>query len=229
MLKWILKYLFWKNVKCRRQLLHSGGFGNRVPSQSSSSWAQISRYKPCLSWWPLRSSSLSAHSCYLHLLWRSHRPPDREEILLSNRNQFQSGANFTAHLLHQCYQQPKQHTLYARAIRNQKEMKYLSVDVQHNTPLSAICFSDFFAELKWLHSKLGSRPCSKSCLVPLFLFRGCLYQSNSNQIYMFVIAAFLFWKRMGAILTWFHDKKKSYSLRYVHIWLNLFENKEIPN
>uniref|UniRef100_A0A0E0JBB4 UNC93-like protein 3 n=1 Tax=Oryza nivara TaxID=4536 RepID=A0A0E0JBB4_ORYNI len=71
-----------------------------------------------------------------------------EKPSTTRSNQFQSGANFTAHLLHQCYQQPKQHTLYARAIRNQKEMKYLSVDVQHNTPLSAICFSDFFAELK---------------------------------------------------------------------------------
>uniref|UniRef100_A0A0D3HVT6 Major facilitator superfamily (MFS) profile domain-containing protein n=1 Tax=Oryza barthii TaxID=65489 RepID=A0A0D3HVT6_9ORYZ len=71
-----------------------------------------------------------------------------EKPSTTRSNQFQSGANFTAHLLHQCYQQPKQHILYARAIRNQKEMKYLSVDVQHNTPLSAICFSDFFAELK---------------------------------------------------------------------------------
>uniref|UniRef100_A0A0E0JBB0 UNC93-like protein 3 n=1 Tax=Oryza nivara TaxID=4536 RepID=A0A0E0JBB0_ORYNI len=50
-------------------------------------------------------------------------------------NQFQSGANFTTYL-DQCYLQPKQHILYARAIRNQKEMKYLSVDVQHNTTLT---------------------------------------------------------------------------------------------
>uniref|UniRef100_A0A0E0BU80 UNC93-like protein 3 n=2 Tax=Oryza glumipatula TaxID=40148 RepID=A0A0E0BU80_9ORYZ len=51
-----------------------------------------------------------------------------EKPSTTRSNQFQSGANFTVHLLHQCYQQPKQHILYARAIRNQKEMKYLSVD-----------------------------------------------------------------------------------------------------
>uniref|UniRef100_A0A0E0RIV8 UNC93-like protein 3 n=1 Tax=Oryza rufipogon TaxID=4529 RepID=A0A0E0RIV8_ORYRU len=61
-------------------------------------------------------------------------------------NQFQSGANFTTYL-DQCYQQPKQHILYARAIRNQKEMRYLSVDVQHNTTLTPFV-SAIFAELK---------------------------------------------------------------------------------
>jgi hypothetical protein len=70
----------------------------------------------------------------------------KSEILLSNRNQFQSGANFTTYL-DQCYQQPKQHILYARAIRNQKEMRYLSVDVQHNTTLTPFV-SAIFAELK---------------------------------------------------------------------------------
>lgn len=67
-----------KNDKCRKQLLHSWRFGNQVPSQSSSSWAQASHYKPCLSWWPHHSSSPLACSCCSPLLSRSHQPSERE-------------------------------------------------------------------------------------------------------------------------------------------------------
>uniref|UniRef100_A0A0E0BU83 UNC93-like protein n=1 Tax=Oryza glumipatula TaxID=40148 RepID=A0A0E0BU83_9ORYZ len=68
-------------------------------------------------------------------------------------NQFQSGANFTTYL-DQCYQQPKQHILYARAIRNQKEMKYLSVDVQHNTTLTPFVQTAMWAPPRRLRSTL---------------------------------------------------------------------------
>ena len=67
---------FWQHGKCRRLPLHSWRCGNQVPLQSSSSLAQTSHFRPCLSWWPRPSSSPLARSCSLPLSSRGHRPSD---------------------------------------------------------------------------------------------------------------------------------------------------------